>query len=376
MFDRIKAIFIKEIKQVLRDPRMRVTLFVAPLIQVLVFGFASTTDVNNIPTAIYDLDNTKASRDVIRLFTSSGYFDAKYRIYDDKAQSSLIDNSKVSVVIRFNRGFDEDISGKGTATVQLILDGTDSNTASIILSYANTIVQRYSQELIAKKAKLLLKREDLFPKVDMRQRAWFNGNLESKNFYIPGVIAMIISVMTLILTSMSIVREKEIGTMEQIMVSPIKPYELILGKLAPFAMIALLDVVLVTVLAVFMFKVPVRGSLWLLLFSSMAYLMTSLGIGLFISTISATQQEAMMSVFLFFFPINMLSGFMFPIFNMPKLVQYFTYLNPLRYYLVILRGIFLKGNGIGILWPPILVLFIMGIAILGVSSMRFHKTIR
>jgi ABC-2 type transport system permease protein len=375
MFDRIKAIFIKEIKQVLRDPRMRMTLFVAPLVQVLVFGFASTTDVNNIPTAIYDLDNTKGSRDLIRLFTSSGYFDAKYRVYDDDAQSSLIDNSKVNVVIRFNRGFDEDASGKGTAAVQLILDGTDSNTASIILSYANTIVRRYSQELIANKAKILLSREALFPRVDMRQRAWFNGNLESKNFYIPGVIAMIISVMTLILTSMSIVREKEIGTMEQIMVSPIKPYELVLGKLAPFAMIALLDVVLVTVLAVLLFKVPVKGSLWLLLFSSMAYLMTSLGIGLFISTISSTQQEAMMSVFLFFFPANLLSGFMFPIFNMPQIVQYITYLNPLRYYLVILRGIFLKGNGIGILWPPMLVLFIMGVAILWVSSMRFRKTI-
>jgi ABC-2 type transport system permease protein len=375
MFERIRAIFIKEFKQVLRDPRMRMTIFVAPLIQVLVFGFAATTDVNNIPTAIYDLDNTRQSRDVIRAFTSSGYFDARYYVSDDRQQRALIDQSKVNVVIRFNRGFAEDVEGKGKAEIQLILDGTDSNTASIILGYSNTIMSRYSYKLLAKKVQISLKRLDVFPQVNLRDRAWFNGNLESRYFYIPGVIALVVTVMTLILTSMSIVREKEIGTMEALIVSPIKPYELILGKLAPFAIMALIDVVLVTIIGVLLFHVPIRGSILLLLGASMIYLMTSLGVGLFISTISATQQEAMMSVFLFFFPANLLSGFMFPIFNMPTIVQYLTYLNPIRYYLVILRGIFLKGNGIDILWPPMLVLFIMGVAILWVSSMRFHKTI-
>jgi ABC-2 type transport system permease protein len=375
MFERIKAILIKEFKQVLRDPRMRITIFLAPLIQVLVFGFAATTDVNNIPTAIYDLDNTRQSRDVIRAFTSSGYFDAKYYIYDDRRQRELIDQSNVNVVIRFNRGFAEDVQGKGKAQVQLILDGTDSNTAAIILGYSNTIMSRYSYKLMAQRAMITLKRVDIFPQIGLRDRAWFNGNLESRYFYIPGVIALVVTIMTLVLTSMSIVREKEIGTMEQLIVSPIKPYELILGKLAPFAVMALIDVVLVTIIGVALFHVPIRGSLLLLLGASMIYLMTSLGVGLFISTLCSTQQEAMMSVFLFFFPANLLSGFMFPIFNMPQFVQYLTYLNPLRYYLVILRGIFLKGNGIDILWPPILVLFVMGVAILWLSSLRFRKTI-
>jgi ABC-2 type transport system permease protein len=375
MFERIQAILIKEFKQVLRDPRMKFTIFVAPIIQVLIFGFAATTDVNNIPTAIYDLDNTKQSRDVIRDFTSSGYFDAKYYIYDDKMQTSLIDRSEVNDVIRLNRGFAEDVLGKGTAEIQMILDGTDSNTASIIMSYANTIISRYTYKLTIKRATILLKRVDTFPQVDLRDRAWYNGNLESRFFYIPGVIALIVTVMTLILTSMAVVREKEIGTMEQLIVSPLKPYELILGKICPFAVIALIDVLFVTTVGVLIFHVPIRGSLLLLLGATLIYLMTSLGVGLFISTLCSTQQEAMMSVFLFFFPANMLSGFMFPIFNMPKIVQYLTYLNPLRYYLVILRGIFLKGNGISILWPPMLVLFIMGLAILAMSSLRFRKTI-
>ena len=204
-------------------------------------------------------------------------------------------------------------------------------------------------------------------------RAWFNENLESRNFYVPGVIAIIVMLVTLMLTSMAVVREKEIGTMEQIMVTPITPLEFILGKTVPFALIGFADVILITVLGVFWFKVPIRGNLLLLFVATALYLVTTLAIGLFISTVSRTQQQAMMSTFFFYFPAVLLSGFMFPIANMPEAVQWLTYLNPLRYYLVILRGIFLKGNGADVLWPQLLALFLLGGAVLAASTLRFHK---
>jgi len=350
-------------------------LFVAPVIQILVFGYAATTDVHDIPTAIYDLDNTPQSRDIIKAFSYSKYFTVKYYVYNDKQQRDLIDNSMANVVIRFNHGYAGALEGKGKALVQLIVDGTDSNTAAVVLSYASRIIEPYAYKLFKDRAKIALNMADEFPGIDLRSRAWFNENLESKYFYIPGVIALLITIMTLILTSMAIVREKEMGTIEQLMVSPLKPFELILGKLAPFAMIALIDVVFVTTLGVLLFQVPVRGSILFLFGSTLVYLLASLGVGLFISTLCSTQQEAMLSVFLFFFPANLLSGFMFPIFNMPKVIQYITYLNPLRYYLVILRGIFLKGVGLDILWPPLLALFVIGVFILTISSLRFHKTL-
>jgi len=211
--------------------------------------------------------------------------------------------------------------------------------------------------------------------VEVQTRAWFNENLESRNFFVPGVIAMMIMLITLLLTSMAVVREKEIGTIEQIMVTPITPAEFILGKTIPFAIIALFDVLLVTVVGVFWFDIPVRGSLPPLFFCSLIYLMTALSVGLLISTVSDTQQQAMMSTFFFFFPALLLSGMMFPIANMPEPVQWLTYLNPLRYFLVIVRGIFLKGVGIDVLWPQITALAIMGIAMLWLAANRFHKTI-
>lgn len=373
MFERIKSILVKEFRQIFRDPRMKTTIFIAPVIQVLVFGYAATTDVNHIPTAIYDLDNTPESRELIRAFTYSKYFTVKYYVYDDNKQKELIDKSLVNVVIRTNRGFAKDLKAGLPAQLQLIIDGTDSNTAAVILSYATRITERHSYKLLNKQNRIVLQKINAFPSIDLKSRAWFNENLESRNFYIPGVIALIVTLMTLVLTAMAIVKEKEIGTIEQIIVSPIKPFEFILGKLTPFAMIALVDVIFITTIGVLWFRVPIRGSLFLLLGSTVIYLLTSLGVGLFISTLCSTQQEALMSTFLFFFPANLLSGFMFPIANMPQVIQYITYLDPLRYYLVILRGIFLKGIGINILWPQILVLFVMGVTILSLSSLRFRK---
>jgi ABC-2 type transport system permease protein len=373
MFERLKAMLFKEFRQVLRDKRMKVTIFVAPIFQILVFGYAATTDVKNIPTAIYDLDNTPQSRDIIRNFTSSKYFRVKQYIYNDKQLETLIDKSVASAVIRFNHGFAERLNNGGDAEIQLILDGTDSSTASVIMSYAGSIIRQYSQKELDKRINILPLKIESFPSVDLRARVWFNENLESRFFYLPGVIAMLVTVMTLLLTSMAVVREKEIGTMEQLIVSPLRPTELILGKLVPFAIIAVIDVIFITVVGVFWFKLPIRGSVLLLFGSTFVYLITSLGMGLFISTISATQQEAMMSTFLFIFPANLLSGLIFPIANMPKIVQLITYLNPLRYFVVILRGIFLKGTGLEVLWPQILALFLFGLVILSISIWRFKK---
>jgi ABC-2 type transport system permease protein len=373
MFERLKAMLFKEFRQVLRDPRMRVTIFVAPVFQILIFGYAATTDVKNIHTAIYDLDNTPQSRDIIRDFVGSKYFIAKYYIYDDKQLETLVNESAVNAVIRFNHGFAQKLNNGGNAEIQLILDGTDSSTASVVLSYASSIIRNYSQKELNNRINLMPVKLESIPSVDVRTRVWFNENLKSRFFYLPGVIAMLVTVMTLLLTSMAVVREKEIGTMEQLIVSPLRSMELILGKLIPFAMIAFIDVIFITVVGVLWFKLPIRGSVLLLFGSTFVFLLTSLGIGLFISTISATQQEAMMSTFLFIFPANLLSGLIFPIANMPKIVQLITYLNPLRYFVVILRGIFLKGTGLAILWPQILVLFILGVAILSISIWRFKK---
>ncbi|MCX6356699.1 MAG: ABC transporter permease [Candidatus Aureabacteria bacterium] len=375
MFERIKSILIKEFLQVFRDPRMKVVMFVSPLVQLIVFGYAANTDVQNVPTAIYDLDNTFQSRQLIRAFTYSHYFTAKYFIATDREQNRLINKGRVSAVLRFDRGFGRDLEGNRSAEFQLILDASDSNTASIVLSYANQVLQQFNGGMLQERMTVFMETVPAIAGVDMRDRAWFNENLESKNYYIPGVMALIVTVMTLLLTSMSIVREKEIGTIEQLIVSPLRPIELILGKLAPFAVIGLAEMLLVTTIGVLWFSIPIRGSLLLLLGTTAIYLLTSLGVGLFISTLSSTQQEAMMSTFLFFFPANLLSGFMYPIQNMPVPVQYLTYLNPLRYYLVILRGIFLKGVGVQVLWADIVALLIFGIIILGLSSLRFRRSL-
>ena len=373
MFDRIKTLLVKEFLQVFRDPRMRFTIFMPPIIQVLIFGYAATMDITHVPTAVYDQDNTKQSRQIIRDFSYSKYFDMDYYLYEENHVRRIIDKSKVISVLKIDRQFARDLIGNRSAELQLILDGTDSNAASIVLGYAATIVGDYNYRALKERAVTLLNPGATVAYADLRERRWFNENLESKNYYLPGVIALIITIMSLLLSSMAIVREKEIGTMEQLIVSPITPIELILGKITPFVIIACVQVTMITLVGVLWFKIPIRGSLPLLFGCTLIYLLTSLGCGLLISTVCATQQEAMMSVFLFFFPASLLSGFAYPIANMPRIIQYITYANPLRYYLVILRSIFLKGVGIGILWDQILPLLIIGISIITFSILKFHK---
>lgn len=375
MVERIKEMLIKEFIQIFRDPKMKGVIFMMPIIQVLVFGYAVTTDVKHIATAVYDMDNSRASRELMARFVESGYFDVIEYVDSDSRAAKLIDQSVVSTVLRINKGFENDLRGGRTARIQVIVDGSDSNTAGIVLSYSSAIALRFSQKVLITR---FTRVRGVFNKpghVEMQTRAWFNENLESRNFYVPGVIAIIVMLITLMLTSMAVVREKEIGTMEQIIVTPITPAEFILGKTLPFALIGFVDVIVITLIGVFWFEVPIRGNLLLLFLSTGLYLMTTLGVGLLISTVSQTQQQAMMSTFFFYFPAVLLSGFMFPIANMPEIVQWLTYLNPLRYFLVIIRGIFLKGVGTAILWPQMTALAVMGVITLWLASKRFRKTL-
>lgn len=374
MFERAKAILIKEFKQIFRDPRMKTVIFISPLIQIILFGYAANKDINFVPTAILDRDNTKESRELIHRFLYSKYFVLKSFITTDREQDQILDKGKATVVIHIDRGFARNLNAGKDAQVQLAFDGSDSNTAMIVMGYANTIIDNYRKDLLKQTAEIKGWKGSA-PSVDLRDRAWFNGNLVSRNYYLPGVIATIVTMMSLLLTAMAIVKEKEIGTMEQLTVSPLEPIELIVGKLLPFAVIALIQITLITTLGVLWFHIPLRGNLLLLLFSTCIYLFTTLGIGLFISTISSTQQEAMMSVFLFYMPTVLLSGFAYPIANMPQVIQWFTFLNPLRYFLVVIRGIFLKGVGIHVLWPQLLPLFIMGILVISFSALKFRKSL-
>jgi ABC-2 type transport system permease protein len=372
MWVRIYHILLKEFLQGFRDPRMKGVIFIAPVIQLLLFGYAVSTDVRNVSTAVYDLDQTRESRELLSRFFSSGYFQAKEEVTHVSRIRNLMDRGKVSAAIQINRGFASALASHQKIPIQLIVDGTDSNTATVTVSYAAQIVRDYNKDLELE-AIGLPEGTALSKGIDLRSRTWFNINLESRMFYLPGVIALIGMLITLMLTSMAIVREREIGTMEQLMVTPLRPIELILGKLLPFALIALFDMTLITAVAVFWFEVPIKGSLFLLLASMLLFLLPSLGIGLFISTISTTQQQAMMTTFFFFFPANLLSGFAFPIENMPEIVQWITYVNPLRYFLVIIRGIFLKGIGTDLLWPNMLGLGVLGALVLTLSSLRFTK---
>ncbi len=366
---------VKEFLQVFRDPRMRTVIFVIPCVQTLVIGFAVSTDVAHVATAVYDLDNTGDSRSAVARFIQSGYFDAVAYPKSDAEARDLIDRGRASVVLHLEHGFSEDLRAGRTAGLQFIVDGTDSNTAWIVMGYASRIAGGLSQDLFVERFTRRLGLQHEPGLVQLDSRAWFNENLESRNFFVPGVIVVVVSLVTLLLTSMAVVREKEVGTMEQIVVTPITPAEFILGKTVPFALVGFVDVALVSLVGVYVFGVPVRGSVGLLFLATGLYVLTTLGVGLFISTVSRTQQQAMMSTFFFFFPAMLLSGFAFPVENMPRVVQWLDVLNPLVYFLVIVRGIFLKGLGMSVLWPQIAALGAMGVTTLWLAARRFHKTL-
>jgi ABC-2 type transport system permease protein len=376
MFQKVRYLFVKELIQTLRDKQMRITLIVPPILQLIVFGYAANMDVKHIRTAIRDMDQSVESRDLVERFRSSKYFDIVSFPDTPKEVKDLINQGAVTVSIEIPTDFSRKLKKGDTATVQIILDGSESNTALIALGYANQILSEFSTQVLVKR----LNRAGMIgfeeAGVDLRNRTWFNPNFESRIFYVPGVIASIAFLIPIILTAQAIVREREIGTLEQIMVTPIRSWELMLGKTLPFALFGLFDVIMIAAIGVFWFEVPLRGNPLVLLLGAALFLMSSVAIGLFISTICSTQQQAQISTFFFAMPAFTLSGFAFPIENMPEWIQYLTYANPLRYFLVIIRGVFLKGNGLDILWPQMLALGILGTFMIVLSSLRFQKRLK
>lgn len=382
MWERVGVILRKEFIQTLRNPRMRFLLFLPPVLQLIIFGYAVTLDVDHARIAWMDMDNTPESRALLARFEGSGHFDIVATPRSEADVQNVLDRGQAHAVVRVLPNFARDLTRGRSTEVQVLLDGTNSNTASLVSSYAASVIAGFSEDeaprpqgvgataVVAGSAP----GASMGP-VTARPRVWFNPDLRSRNYFVPGVAANILMMITLMLTGQAIIREKEIGTMEQLMVTPMRPIELMLGKTLPFALVGIIDMIIITVAALLIFQVPFRGNFFLLLFCAILFLMTSLGAGLFLSTISHTQQQANMMSFFFNTPAFMLSGFTFPIRNMPPVVQYLTYLNPLRYFMEIVRGVFLKGVGIDILWPKMLALAVYGVLILGLSALRFRKTL-
>ena len=364
----------KEFIQFRQDKRMLVISIIVPIIQLILLGYAANIDVKNLPIVICDMDNSKISRQYSQTLTNSGFFHEIERVDKMRDIDNYIDNGKALIGIIIPQNFGRYILSDKTAQIQSIVDGSDSNSATIGMNYLAMITTNYTQKFIIKKLDRL-KKQNINPQVINHEiRVWYNPELKSKNFMVPGVFGMILMITTLVLTSLAIIKEKENGTFEQLIVSPIKPFELMLGKLIPFTIIGIIDIILVLLVATFWFGIPVKGSVILLFILSIIFLLSTLGMGLFVSTIVSTQQQAMMtSIFFIMMPMMFLSGFIFPIENMPKIIQIITYIMPLRYYFSIVRGIFLKGIGIFELWREAIMLIILSFFIFILSVFRFNK---
>lgn len=373
----IKIMVKKEFALVLRDPKLRAIMIVPPILMTLVFGYAVNTDVKNVSFAVFDRDRTSTSRKFIQQFVASPYFVLHDYIDSPKQAIQLIEKGDIDFYLEIPDNFAKNVKAGKPVSLQVILDGTDSSRASVIQSYINALTLMYMQErfITTIRIKIMQQAKSGISQgtITLVPRYWFNQDLKSINFYLPGVIAMLISLITILLTAMSIVKEREAGTMEQIRVSPLKPNEYIIGKLVPFAIIAFVDIFIITSIAIFWFDIPFRGSFIFLLLCGAIYIISTLAIGLFISTVSSTQQQAMLSSFMFFVPAILFSGVIFPIYSMPILFQLITYLNPMRYFVEIVRSVFLKGTGFAYLWQNMLILVIMGVAILRLSVWQFSK---
>jgi ABC-2 type transport system permease protein len=376
MWLRLREMLVKEFIQVFRDKRTRFLLFGPPIIQMVIFGYAATLEIQHMPIAILDYENSQVSRDFISRFEGSRYFDVRKRTLDRDEVRRLIDRGDVALAVQVNAGFSELLRKGQTAPVQVVLDASNSNTALVSLGYVNQVASKFAQdyqvEMINRTAPSLLRQ---MPSIVLERQPWFNPDLRSQWFFVPGVIGNIVTLVIVLLTAFAVVREREIGTLEQIMVTPIRQVEFILGKTIPFFLIGLLDSVLITTVGTLWFQVPLRGSVLVLAAGTVLYLFCVLGIGLLISTLSETQQQAMVSAFFFLMPAIIFSGFASPISSMPTVLQWITLADPLRYFIVILRGVFLKGVGFDVLWPQMASLAFLAILILTASVLRFHKSL-
>ena len=365
---RVRELLKKELRQIFRDPRMKRILFVAPVIQLLAFGYAVNTDIKNTATFVVDHDRSAAARELLEVVEATGYF----RIVGSSQRPAdlvrALDHGSAEVGIEIPAGFAAELASGRVAAVQVILDGTNSNTATVAQGYLTQIVQRFALSRISSAGL------PIGGAVDLRGRAWYNADLESRVYNVPGVIAILILLITLLLTSLSVVREREMGTLDQLAVSPLHAVELMLGKTVPAALIAFADLFLVTAIAILWFDIPMRGSFLVMLPSALIYIVCCLSIGLLISTISRTQQEAFMTLFLFLLPAIILSGFFYPISSMPKFFQWLTLFNPVRHFLEIVRAVFLKAAGFGELWSQAVALALMTVGTLWLAIVRFRAT--
>jgi ABC-2 type transport system permease protein len=373
MFRRIWHIIIKEFIQVLRDKKLRFFLIVPPLVQLLTYGYVVNFDIKHVAVAIFDESRTMESRQLIDRFSSTDWFYVKHFVNSKNEVLRLIDAGDITMALWIQWDFATRIHQGKSGKLQIIVDATDSNAALIVNRYAGSVIADYNQEQLNQRFNS--KGQDwvgrLSTPLNIEPRAWFNENLVSRYSMVPGVIAMVVLLLSLMLTALSVVREKEIGTLEQILVTPIRPIELMLGKTIPFVIISMLEVVMVTAVGIFWFEVPFRGNILVLLLGTLAFLFNSVGLGLLISTVSSTQQQAMMAGNLFLTPAILLSGLIFPIANMPVFFQYLTKLNPLMYFIIVTQGVFLKGAGLALLWPEMLSMTVLGLGMLGLAVARF-----
>jgi ABC-2 type transport system permease protein len=376
MFGRLKQMLIKEFIQVFRDKRTRFILIGPPIIQMMVFGYAATYEIRHVPTVVLDLDQSQESRELVSRFTSSPYFDVQRQLTDSRQLGDSIEQGDATVGLEIDAGFAAKLRSGETAPLQVIVDATNSNTALIASGYISQIAlafaHEYQMDRIDRIAPQLI---EVMPSVELAPRPWYNPDLSSRWFFVPGIIGSLTVVLVVTLTAFAVVREREIGTLEQIMVTPIRPVEFILGKTLPFFLIGLFDVTLIAVVGSLWFQVPFRGHVAVLALGAVLFLFCMLGVGLLISTISATQQQAMVTAFFFIMPTITFSGFGFPISTMPHWMQMISYAIPLRYFLVVIRGTYLKGAGMDILWPQMAAMAGLGVALLTAAVLRFHKAL-
>lgn len=365
----LRELIRKEFIQLFREKKNWPLLIVAPVLQLIIFGYVVNTDVKDIKVAVYDQANTKESRMFIRNMEASRTFRIFLRINNDHGLQESLLKRKAHVALKINPDFSERIKKGKTANVQIFVDGSMSNIAATRTAYVVSLISRFNKKLLKER----LGGEIKYGRIDTRIRTWYNPNLYSSYFFVPGIVAFLVMLISLLFTSLAIIRENEAGTMEQLIVTPVRPVEFIAGKTIPYALISLAQIIVVIIIALLWFEIPLKGSLVLLFTGVLLFLMSTLGIGLFISAVSSTQQQAMMTTFFFILPFFMLSGLIFPIINMPLVIQWLTLLNPLRYFLVIIRGVFLKGVGFQVLWPQFAGLFLLGAAVFAGAMSFFRK---
>ncbi|WP_041294191.1 ABC transporter permease [Ignavibacterium album] len=364
----------KEFLQFKRDPKMFGIILIAPVIQLIFLGYAANLDIEKIKLIVFDQDKTSTSRKLVEELTSSGYFVIQEYVNDYKSVTTYLDYNKAIVAVVIPNDFEKKINRRETTKLQAIFDAADGNTASIAAGYLQQIILQFAKntsfQMMQKSGNLIIPVGNITPEI----RVWYNPTLKTRNYMVPGIVGLLLSIVTLLLTSLAVVKEKEIGTMEQLIVTPLKPYQIIIGKLVPFILLGFLSIVIVLTAMRIVFDIPVKGSIPFLFLSAFFYILSTLGLGLFVSTISKTQQQAMMiAVFAVMMPMVFLSGFAFPIENMPEIIQYISYIIPLKYFINIIRGVISKGLGFAELWINALVLLIMGIFIIVLSSLRFQR---